>query len=751
MPSAPSVLFGREDELAALEHLLAQHRLVSVVGAGGIGKTMVALAAARAWRDAEHDGVGWIELAPIADATLLPSAISIALGLPSSSGADPFGALVGALEPMQVLLVIDNAEHLVEAVARLAAAVLARAPGVRLLVTSQAALKVDGERVFRLGPLAVPEFGTPASEAARYGAVALFVEQAQAADRRFTLDDGNVGAVIDLCRHLDGLPLAIKLAAARVPLFGLRGLEAQLAKRLHVIGGGHRNAPTRQQTLCAALDWSHSLLSAHEQMVFRRLGIFVGSFALEAAVAVAGEAALDAERVIDALAALVDRSLVVADDADPPRYRLLECPREYALLKLREAGELQALQQRHARAVADAVNLLHERWWLLPDNEVMPAFEAELDNVRTALEWAAVHHPALAVELMGAATHLFGLLNLVHEARRRSAQIDALVTDDIDPAIVARYWCWRGRYQIGLDHRRVHDMAAKSVALFRRLGDDRGLYFALVALLASGRVPRADSQSLLAEALALERAEWPPKVRALGRAPLAMLHYFERRYAEAAAGYDQARALAMEGGARGLAAVYTGLAAMAHYALGNVDEPVCLCRQAVLKRRRLYGVLNLPRGALALGLTLQGHLDQAREAFVELFRACRSSDWYMFDMFDDAYLVLALMEGRHETAARLLGYADHHSTKLGVRVLEVERIGQARATLERMFEPATLQRLMDEGRKLDEEAVCRLTLHTREEALAMRGCQRAAIRDALPEHMSTSRAMADEEVRSSSR
>ena len=304
------------------------------------------------------------------------------------------------------------------------------------------------------------------------------------------------------------------------------------------------------------------------------------------------------------------------------------------------------------------MNLLHERWWLLPENEVMPAFEAELDNVRAVLEWAAVRHHALAVELMGAAIYLFGLLGLGHEARRRSVQIDALVTGDIDPAIVARYWNCRARHQFGVDHRRMHDTAAKGVALFRRLGDERGLYSALAMLLASGHVPRADSQGLLDEALGLERADWTPKARAHGRAGLGTLHYFERRYADAAAYYDQAKALAMEGSAERLAAIYTALAAMAHYALGNVDEPVRLCQQAVLKQRRLYGVINmplgslaldLPLGSLALSLTLQGRLDQAREAFVHLFRAMRASDWHLFDMFNEAYLMLALMEGRHET------------------------------------------------------------------------------------------------------
>ena len=447
-----------------------------------------------------------------------------------------------------------------------------------------------------------------------------------------------------------------------------------MARRLQVIGGGHRHAPTRQQTLRAALDWSHSLLSAHEQMVFRRLGIFVGSIALETAVAVAGEEALDAERVIDALAALVDRSLVVADDADPPRYYLLESPREYALLKLEQAGELQALQQRHARAVADVVNLLLRALVAAPGQGNHARVRGGTGQLRAALEWSAVHQPAIAVELMGVAPCLFALLDLGHEAQRRSAQIDALVTDDIDPAIVARYWHCRARHQFGVDHRRMHDTAVKSVALFRRLGDDQGLYLALAVLLGSGRVPRADSKLLVDEMLSLERAEWPPKARAPGRAGLATLHYFEQRHADAAACYERAK---VPGHRRRRAVPRRGLhrpgerwRTMRSATWTNL----CVCAGKRSCNGAAHGVLNLPLGALALGLTLQGNLDQAREAFAELFTVCRAPDWHLFDMFDGACLMLALTEGRHETAARLLGYASHRSTKLGVRVLEVERI-----------------------------------------------------------------------------
>ena len=488
-PAPPSLLFGRGEELAALDRLLAQHRLVSVVGAGGIGKTVVALAAAHARGAAERDGSAWVELTPINDPTLLPSAVAHAFRLPTSGGADPLGALVGLLEPMQALLVLDNAEHLVDAVARLAAAVVARAAGVRLLVTSQAALRIDGERVFRLDALAVPEMGTAAAEAANYGAVALFVDQAEAADRRFALSDDNVGTVINLCAHLDGVPLALKLAAARLPLLGLRGLETKLAERLQVIGGGQRNAPTRQQTLRAALDWSHSLLSDDDRVVFRRLGVFVGSFALEAAVGVACDEALDACRVVDALASLVDRSLVVANESDPPRYRFLETPREYALLKLAQAKEREPVQRRHARVMADLVTALQKRWWMVPDDEVIPPFAVELDNVRAALDWAVAHDAALAVEIMAACNNLLTLVDLTHEARDRASQIDGLVGDQIDRSIAAGYWQWRARCHAGVDHAQMHSSAVRAELLFRQLGDRRGIYAAVALQLGSGQFP----------------------------------------------------------------------------------------------------------------------------------------------------------------------------------------------------------------------------------------------------------------------
>ena len=352
-PGAPPTLLGRDDDLVALDHLLAQHRHVTVLGAGGIGKTSLALAAAHARRHAQRDGAAWADLSSISEPALVCAVVARALQLPVASGDHQLGALVAGLKSLDVLLVLDNAEHLIDEVARLCNAIVTGAPSVRLLVTSQVVLKVERERVFRLGPLAIPEPGTSAHDAMEYGAIGLFVDQAQAADPRFRVTDENVGSVIELCRHLDGLALAIKLAAVRLPLFGLRGLEQRLGDRLKLLADASRSAPTRQQTLRAALDWSYGLLSAEEQTTFRQLGVFAGAcgFSLELAGAVAGQAGQDEWAVIEHVSTLLDHSLLVDDGADPPRYRLLESARDYALHQLAERHELDAAQGRFARAM----------------------------------------------------------------------------------------------------------------------------------------------------------------------------------------------------------------------------------------------------------------------------------------------------------------------------------------------------------------------------------------------------------------
>ena len=475
-PGVPPTLLGRDDDLVALDHLLAQHRHVTVLGAGGIGKTSLALATAHARRHAQRDGAAWADLSSISEPALVCAVVARALQLPVASGDHQLGALVADLKSLDLLLVLDNAEHLIDEVARLCNAIVTGAPGVRLLVTSQVVLKVERERVFRLGPLAVPEAGTSAHDAMEYGAIGLFVDQAQAADPRFRVTDENVGSVIELCRHLDGLALAIKLAAVRLPLFGLRGLEQRLGDRLKLLVDASRSAPTRQQTLRAALDWSYGLLSAEEQRTFRQLGVFAGAcgFSLELAGAVAGEAGQDEWAVIEHVSTLLDHSLVVDDGADPPRYRLLESARDYALHQLAERHELVAAEERFARAMNSVMERFDEARWTTPDMSLLSAFARELDNVRLAIGWSLEHDPRLAIALVGASSPLYILLGVSHEHERYAKVLEPFVSLDAVDVITARYWLARAlaEVQAGFPSARAGERAA---SLFRALGDERSV------------------------------------------------------------------------------------------------------------------------------------------------------------------------------------------------------------------------------------------------------------------------------------
>lgn len=360
-PPAPPSLVGRDEDLAELLRAMGESRIVTILGPGGIGKTaLAAVAAHRAGAD-RPDGACWVDLAAISEPSLLASTVGQTLGVPVA-GRDPLAALVRGLAPRQALVVLDNAEHLVDAVAALVSALARGAPQLQLVVTSQTALHIEGEWLFRLGALDVPGPGVRADEALTHGAVALFAAQARAADRGFAVTDANVDAVVELCRRLDGVALAIKLAAARLPLLGLAGVLARLGERFRLLAGGSRDAPSRQQTLRAALDWSYGLLPAHEQAVFRRLGVFVGSFDPELAAHAVAEDGQDPWPSVDTIAALVDRSLVVVEAGGARRCRLLDSAREYALLQLDAHGERAAAHARVAGAMlAHAPELVRQQ------------------------------------------------------------------------------------------------------------------------------------------------------------------------------------------------------------------------------------------------------------------------------------------------------------------------------------------------------------------------------------------------------
>ena len=405
LPQLLAPLIGREDALRVLGAGLDAHRVVSIVGPGGIGKSRLAQRILHERQGHYRHGVCWVELASAADAASLPSVVAAALGIGLTGGA-PAEALQAALAPLEILICLDNAEHLVAETARLVESLIVASTRVRVLVTSQMPLHLPDESVMRLDALAVPPRGARAAEAIAYGAVELFVRRAQAADMRFVLDDNNAEAVIRICERLEGLPLAIEFAAVRAPLLGVDRIDASLDQRLQILTRGYASGPARQQTLRATIEWSHQLLEPDERVVFRRLAVVAGSASLELVQALVADedasargtaAPMDRWAAVDALAGLVDKSLAVTltddHDRDRPRYRLLETPRAYASELLAAAGETALIEERHARAMAAILaQAWTERWsGRIGFNDWKDQVAADGENARLAFAWAQRH------------------------------------------------------------------------------------------------------------------------------------------------------------------------------------------------------------------------------------------------------------------------------------------------------------------------------------------------------------------------
>jgi predicted ATPase len=438
LPEAVSELIGREAELAAVTALATEHRLVSLVGAGGIGKTRLGLEVARHLVPRFPDGVLVAELGPLSSPELVPAAMASALGLTHVAHTLTNEGVAGAVGTKTLLLVMDNCEHVIDAAARMAEALLRASPGVSLVATSREPLRVSGEYVFRVPPLDVPAEDNKDMEGVfKYGAVRLFVSRARAAEPRYVAEGRVAAATVAICRRLDGIPLAIELAATRVAAFGVDGVAARLDDRFRLLTGGRRTALPRHQTMRATLDWSYELLSASDRLVLRRLGVFVGAFTLDAASAVAASADLPASEVAESIATLVSKSLVSTDVGDTiVRYRLLETTRAYARGKLIESAELDDVARCHAKYFRDLFARAEAELETRPTAEWLAAYRPHIDDLRTALDWAFSPSGDLAVgvALTAATVPLWTHLSLLTECRERVEQaITSLAQVPSDP------------------------------------------------------------------------------------------------------------------------------------------------------------------------------------------------------------------------------------------------------------------------------------------------------------------------------
>jgi predicted ATPase/DNA-binding winged helix-turn-helix (wHTH) protein len=673
LPAELGRLIGREQELATLRNMLEASRLVTITGPGGIGKTRLAIALAHAVLGSFPGGARLIDLAPLADDSFVEGATAAALGLRPPEAASTVESIAAALKDQPTLLLFDNCEHLLNGAARLVEALLKRCAGISVIATSQEPLKLPAETIYRLDPLALPpreptrEPPGPAPDMLRFGAVALFVRRVEAADRRFRLTADNSAAIVEICHRLDGIPLALEMAAARVPGLGITGLSARLGERLRLLSSGVRTAEARHRTLRDTVGWSFELLDEPDQVVFRRLGVFAGGFSAAAAAEVlAGPRSdeTDSWAIFDALGRLIDKSLVVAEPGEPPRYRLLETLRLFALEKLAAAGEVPVFTQAHAEFYDRFFAAAHEAWEATDDAAWLAGTAPELDNMRAALDWAqaAPGQQTLAVSIAGSAARLWDKLSLLAEGRRYLDRAEGLITAETPPAIAGRLHRQIGNLWHSSDRARALAALERAEAIYRALDDpgNLGAVLALIGLVRGFRGAAAAAERALREARLLLESAGRPKSLLNVMNNLGVLSAMNGDMAAARDLFEQALLITRRSGAReGEVLALINLAEI-EFNLGQIDAAVRRTGEAVayLRATGQQADLGWALVNLATYLLRAGRLGEAGAVAREALRLVRPVGGFILRVCLQQSALLAAGAGHLAEAALLAGFVD---------------------------------------------------------------------------------------------
>lgn len=672
LPHTLTTFVGREREVAEIAALVqrAEVRLLTLLGPGGCGKTRLSLQIARGLLPHFPDSICFVELAAISDGKLVPSAIADALGV-SEDGARPLHDLIHEdLEPKQVLLLLDNCEHVLAETAAFVAGILKAAPGVKVLATSREPLHLPGEREMAVTPLALPptEQWRSATELVQYEAVQLFVARVQEVQATFTVDASNAAAVAEICARLDGLPLAIELAAARVKLLPPAALLRRLEQRLPLLTRGARNLPERQRTLHAAIAWSHDLLTSEEQALFRRLAVFAAGCTVEAAAIVADPQ--DELEIYERLTSLLDKSLIKSEDrAGEPRFSMLETIREFALQTLRDSGEEAEIAGRHAQIFRDLAERAEPA--LLSGNDAarwLTELDTEHENVRAAINWSLEHDPYLAVRLTGALSRFWMARGHFSEGRARLESAMAMTVEH-DPHAAAKVLDGAGRIAwMQGDFSRSVSLHEESLSYWRTTPDEVGIGWAETSLADALAADGADARAITLYEAALQRFRTANDLQGISIVTnnLGVRAQNRGELERAAALYEEALAIDYQLGDTTSIAV----------ALGNLGD-------IALDQGRLADAAERFRGGLQLAwemrdevISLQGLVGSGR---------------------------VAVHSGDVLRGARLLAAAEAQSEALGTHLQPDERAGFDRAVAEvmRVLGAAEGQRIWQEGRNAE--------------------------------------------------
>ncbi|MBV9057364.1 MAG: adenylate/guanylate cyclase domain-containing protein [Candidatus Eremiobacteraeota bacterium] len=731
LPLQLNSFVGRDDDVREITTMLSDHRLVTLVGAGGAGKSRCAIQVGAALLGSYADGVWLIELAPIADGSMVAGSIAQALNVRESTKMALTDTLVAHLKSRRLLLVLDNCEHVIDSARTVVAAILRACSAVRVLATSREALNLGGERVFRLPSLAVPppREAVPAQAARSYGAVALFVDRASATDGCFKLDDGNAPFVIEISRRLDGIPLAIELAAARIKVLSPRQLAQKLDERFRVLTGGDRSALPRHQTMRALIDWSYDLLSDQERSLFRKLAIFAGGFTLESAAAVCGGDTLDELGVMELLASLVDKSLVQAGTSgDVPRYGMLESTRQYARERLSEHGELPAAARAHAETFLDLARRLERSYDTTQDEDWFAQVEAESENWRAALDWTltTAHDLLLGQRLAGELARQWAFLAPAEGLRwiqRARTTIDGTTPGDV----AARLDLAQAQLDgvLGM-HKAGYAAAERALEQYRALGDADGVAQAQRhagrGLVLIGKV--VEGEALLREALSAFRASGARILAGATLENIGLARNVQGDLSGTRALYAEALAIYRAEGAQRLMASVANNLAEAEFHEGNAETAIQLAQEAlasdrgaIFSRRTPYLMSNLAAYLIAVQ-----RYDDARRRACEALKIARNVQYEVAVVWALQHLAaiaalqpqadqLRLRENRRR-AAGLLAYTDARLNALAAlrEHTEQQEYDKVQAVLREAFDEKELASLANEGRLWNEDTAVEIAL-----------------------------------------
>jgi len=718
LPRQGGPLIGRDVDLQKVCEHFAAERFVSITGAGGIGKTRLAIEVGHQLPARFAGAVWFAQLAQVAEPELTASALATALGLDVPEGSTPLDRICNQFRTEHALLILDNCEHVLDAASAIAERLLAETDYLCILATSQESLGAVGEQVYRLPSLSTPaESAESTDEVLASGAGAFFLTRARAADASFNVDDGCAAVLGLICRRLDGVPLALAMAAARAPSLGLEPLAKLLDQRFRILVGGKRSVVPRHQTLRAALDWSVGLLSESERAIFCSLGVFSGGFSLEAAATVLANENQDRLSVINALSSLVGKSLVEADGSGSPRYRLFETARTYAIERTAEAGESQSLSHRHARYFSALfVNCLDD-WTRLSDFDFRARYAPELDNLRAAIDWASGPgggDPGLTAALLGHSAELWWSLSLVSEARTRCATALANAPGETrtrEHAGMLR--CFGQCASLSATNDAI-DATQRAIEAYRSLGDNVGLGAALLLLrrllMRIHRFDAADAVSQECETLipTLARPRLSiflkisqgARIAAQGDLPRALTIFEDALQTSRDRGFEDATlSLLMEiVDARWALLDLDGALAAARDGLAHV-------RRAVFVRERMIAPMLLNLFGI---LVERDELNEAQSMAAETLASVRNRGdaWQAFDHFS----LFAAKRGRFEASVRLAGYVIAAGAALGaaVQVNEARAHESARQLTAGALSEQDIKRLLDEGASLSHAAACDL-------------------------------------------